>query len=222
MGIGIVLLMLAIVGVVAAGIAAAILAGVTALLTRRAGRERRRAILFAALLPFASLAWAGAVFVFQATINDAVFGRDPGLGDAFFCPLPNGYSLLMIDTTDSGFVYNPKTQPAGIVTSQDDAVADVTELQLAGRTMLGMTGDQQYFLLDTKLGRVRYFESAQDLDVAARSLGIGRNLASVSDVYFARRLTWFDFAALALLLLPPGVAGVWGLAWILRLRRQAR
>ena len=155
-------------------------------------------------------------------VNDEVFGRDPGLGDSWYCPLPNGYSILMIDTTDSAYIYNPRTQFPGSVVAQDDAVAGVTRLQLAGPSMLGMTEDGRYFLLDTRTGRVRYLARFGEFNAAARSFGIAPNLVPAADIYFDNRLSWFDFAALALLVVPPGVAGVWGLLWILRLRRQAR
>jgi len=222
MGIGVVLLMLAVVGAAAAAIGSAILAGTTARLTQRVGPGRSRAILFAALLPFASLVWVGAVFVFQWAVNDEVFGRDPGLGDGWYCPLPNGYSILMIDTMDTADIYNPRTQLPDSVVAQDDTVARVTRLQLAGPSMLGMTEDGRHFLLDTRTGRVRYFAGLGEFNAAARSLGIAPNLVPAADIYFDNRLSWFDFAALALLVVPPGVAGVWGLLWILRLRRQAR
>ena len=40
--------------------------------------------------------------------------------------MPNGYALTMIDTTDQGTVYNPKTQPVtGGLTSQDHVVFGV-------------------------------------------------------------------------------------------------
>jgi predicted PurR-regulated permease PerM len=102
MGIGIVLLFWAVIGTILAGVAAVVLGVATAWLTRRVQHWRRTAILAAAVLPFLCLAWAGAVFFFQAIVNETLFHRDPGLGDAWHTPLPNGYSLLMIDETDHG------------------------------------------------------------------------------------------------------------------------
>ena len=181
----------------------------------------RAAFLFAALLPFASLVWGGVVFIFQATINVMVLQRDPGIGDTFVIPLPNGFSLLIIDAFDDAFVYTPKTQPDGAIIPQDDAAGGVTRLQIAGSTLLGTTGDGQYFVVDTQKDHVRY-AGAPELDAVARKLGVALHMIPVEDLYFANRFTWFDFTALVLLFAAPAVAGVWGLAWILRLRRQAR
>jgi len=60
--------------------------------------------------PFLCLAWGCGVFIFQGVINEAVFHRDPGLGDLWQCPLPNGYALTMVDVPAHGRVYNPATQ----------------------------------------------------------------------------------------------------------------
>ncbi len=70
--------------------------------TEGAGERRRRFILATRLFPFACLGWAAGVFVLYAVVNDAVFHRDPGLGDGWWCPLPNGYTLEMTDVTFSG------------------------------------------------------------------------------------------------------------------------
>ena len=44
----------------------------------------------------------------------------------------------MIDLTDEGWVYDPKTQIVpDSVSDQDDAVPDVRTLQIAGRYILG-------------------------------------------------------------------------------------
>ncbi len=138
MGIGFVLAFWAVVGTIGCGVAAVFLAAVATQFTRHLGKVGNKAVLACALFPFACLGWAGAVFVFQALINEEGLRRDPGLGDAWRCPLPNGYALLMIDDTDQGCVYNPKTQMGnGGVGEQEDAVFGVHVLQVAGRYILG-------------------------------------------------------------------------------------
>src|SRR5579872_2218365 len=137
MGIGFVLLLWAVAGTILAGLGAVILGGATAFFTRRVNKGRRRAVSAAILFPFACLAWAGAVFVVQAIVNESVLHRDPGLGDTWHCPLPNGYMITMIDVTDQGWVYSPKTQgPDGALAEQEDAIAGVRMLQVAGRYIL--------------------------------------------------------------------------------------
>ena len=117
--------------------------------------------------PFACLGWVGGVFIFYAVVNEMAFHRDPGIGDGWTCPLPNGYAIEMIDVTDRGFVYNPRTQTiSGVVAASNDALADVCLLQLAGRYILGGAPCQSYedpgpeghgkvlsyFMLDTATG----------------------------------------------------------------------
>jgi len=139
MGIGFVLLIWSLVGAILAGIGALVFGGAATFFTRGAEQGRRRRVILAvALFPFACLIWAGAVFVFQAVINEAVLHRDAGIGDTWTCPLPDGYALLMVDVSDQGVVYNPKTQTASNgVTDQDDALDGVRALQLAGPYILG-------------------------------------------------------------------------------------
>src|SRR5690349_6374404 len=111
MGIAFVLLFWAIGGTIFSGLVAVILGGATASLTRGVTKGRRRAIILASLFPFACLLWAVFIFIFQTFVNEGVLHRDPGIGDAWHCSLPNGYEILMIDVTDYGSVYNPRTQP---------------------------------------------------------------------------------------------------------------
>src|SRR5213593_5214785 len=107
MGIGIVLLFWAIAGTISASVGALVFGGLTALLTSGAVEGRRKIIVGAFAFPFICLGWAGLVFVFQAAVNGFLLQRDPGLGDTWYCPLPNGYAITMIDVTDQGWVYNP-------------------------------------------------------------------------------------------------------------------
>jgi hypothetical protein len=65
-------------------------------LTRTATQDRHGVILAATLFPLLCLGWGGAVFIAQRIVNEVVFHRDPGIGDGWYCPLPNGYALMMI------------------------------------------------------------------------------------------------------------------------------
>jgi hypothetical protein len=233
MGIGMVLLLWAVVCVILAAVGALVLGGSTALFTRGVKRHRRTVILLAALLPFACMGWAGAVFVFQALVNEGLFHRDPGLGDTWHCPLPDGYALLMIDETDHGWIYNPRTQGwGGGVSEAEDSVPGVRKLQLAGQYILGGSDSRSwelretssdyidsYFLLDTRSGKRRNFATYEELHAAALQLGIQPNLEPIDAVYSRYRFTWFEAFAIALLCLPPLVPAWILLRWIVRLRR---
>jgi hypothetical protein len=232
MGLGIVLLLWLVVGAVLTAIGAAALAGTTALLTRGVANGRRKVIIAAALLPFVCLCWAGAIFVFQALVNEGLLHRDLGLGDTWHAPLPNGYQIMMIDVTDQGWVYNPKTQPGSGVGEREDAVADVRDVQVAGRYILGAADSKgfehlgkdinqvdTYFLLDTQLGNQTRFQSYDALRHKALELGIEPNLQPINTVYSKFRFSWFDVFAGILFCLPPIVGVLVLFRWIVRLRR---
>jgi hypothetical protein len=232
MGLGFVLLFWAIVGTVIAGIGAVTLGSATALLTRRVTNDRRKVITAASLFPFICLGWGGAVFVFQAVVNEALLHRDLGLGDTWHAPLPNGYQIMMIDVTDQGWVYNPITQPGAGVGEREDAVAGIRNLQVAGRYILGATDSKAfenlgkdtndvdaYFLLDTKLGKRTRFQNLDALRRNARELGIELNLQPISTVYSKFRFSWFDVLAGLLFCLPPVMGALLLIGRVVRLRR---
>jgi hypothetical protein len=232
MGLGIVLIFWAVIGLVVASVGALTLAGATALLTRRAHVGRRRTIWAAALFPFFCLGWGACVFVFQAVVNEGLLHRDLGIGDTWDAPLPNGYEIIMIDVTDQGWVYNPKTQPGSGIGEREDAVAGVREMQVAGRYILGGTdsksfehlGEQNgsvdsFFLLDTDTGRQARFPTYDALRNKAQELRIDLNLEPINSVYARFRWTWFDISA-ALLFFGPSFLGLIMLVWwVSRLRR---
>jgi len=126
------------------------------------------------LFPVVCLAWAGTVFVFQAVVNGVILDRDPGLGDSSKCPLPNGYMLLLIDVSDRGTVYNPKTQRiSDSISDQQDAISGVSALQVAGPYIFG-TYDPHYF--DNQAGNSRaditnkYFQLILAAELESRSV----------------------------------------------------
>jgi hypothetical protein len=232
MGIGIVLLFCAVVGTVFAAIGAVTLGWITALLTRRVTNGRRRVIVAASLFPFVCLGWGGAVFVFQAAVNEELLHRDLGMGDTWHAPLPNGYQIMMIDVTDQGWVYNPKTQPGGGVSEEEDAVAGVRSLQIAGRYILGSTDSKSfehlgkdsdqvdgYFILDTQVGKQTKFQNYTALRRSAVELGIEPDMQPINSVYSKFRFSWFDVFAGFLFCVPPLIGGLVLIGWIVRLRR---
>lgn len=183
MGWVFVLLVWGVIGGTFAAIGAVGLRYAAVFLTRGAGAERQRAIFAATLFPFACLGWVAIVVIFQAVVNAGLLHRDVGFGDTATCPLPNGYSLLMIDVPDHGIIFNPKTQPvSGILTAQAGAVDGVRFLQIAGRYILGASdsraysypetpGDRvdSYFLLDTRVGSQAKFTALGALRGSARN-----------------------------------------------------
>jgi energy-coupling factor transporter transmembrane protein EcfT len=232
MGLGIVLLFWVVVGTVVAAIGAATLGCAAALLTRGVTNGRRKVIIAASLFPFVCLSWGGAIFVLQAVVNEALLHRDLGLGDTWHAPLPNGYQIMMIDVTDQGWVYNPRTQPNSAVGEREDAIAGVRNVQIAGRYILGATDSKAfehlgkdtnqvdaYFLLDTQLGKRTQFQNYNELRQSALELGMEPNLQPINTVYSKFRFSWFDVVAGLLFCLPPVIGVLLLIRWIVRLRR---
>jgi len=233
MGIGVVLIFYFIFLTAVASLGAVGLGTLTYFLVRRSGRWRR-AVLAAVLFPFLCETFAGGWFLAYAFINYEVFKRDPMLGDTWQTPLPNGYALLMIDTTDQGTVYNPETQPGnGSVVSRDDAVFGVRQLQVSKELIFGARDSgyfnrigqesksvDAYFELDTTHRTHTEFSSLNQLQQEAASKGIRLQLREFQSVLREFRYTWFDYCAIILLLLPP-TAGFLTLAtriWRIRQR----
>ena len=234
MGIGLVLIFWIVIGSILASIGFVVFGGTTAFLTRGVREGRKKAILAASAFPFSCLIWAGVVFIFQAAVNVGLLHRDAGLGDGWDCPLPNGYAIEMIDVTDQGTVYNPKTQTvSGVVSGQNDVANCVRIMQVTPRYILGgldskaynylgSNSDQLdgYFILDTQAGTRTDIPTLDALRLSAASLGIQLNLEPIETVYDHYRFTWFDVVSAFLLIVPPLIVAGLMVRWIVRLRRS--
>jgi hypothetical protein len=220
-GIVFVLIFWAVVWLILAGLGAGGCGLLAAVLTRRVTKGRRQVILAAALFPFASLIWAGAVFVFQAVVNESVLNRDLGLGDTWHAPLPNGYQIMMIDVTDQGWIYNPKTQRLPGVIDQEDAIPDVRQLQITPHHIAGAAEKDHYFILNTRSGKRMDFKTFQNFRQAAHRFGFEPHLEPIYLVYSRFRFGWFDVFAGLLLILPIVAGALLLILRIWRLRSQA-
>jgi hypothetical protein len=235
MGIVFVLIFYAIALSIVAAFAAAVLGIVTSVLTKRAGLRRKFLISAAAIFPFVCVGYAGMWFFTYALINHAVFHRDPGLGDSWETPLPNGYALMMIDTTDQGTVYDPKTQGSeDSVMSRDDAVFGVRQLQVSKEHIFGARDSgyfgrigkeskfvDSYFELNTASKSHVEFSSLEELRKRAATEGVSLNLREFQAVFGDYRTTWFDYLAGAVLLLIPATGFLVLLRWIWKVRASA-
>lgn len=231
MGIGIVLLFWAIAGCFLAAVAAVGLSGLTGYLTR--GKEGSGKIVTATLTyPFISLAWVAATFFISAVVNVGFLDRDPGIGDSWDCPLPNGYHLLAIDDPDYGVVYNPKTQQTShVVADKEDAISGVRMVQVSGRFIFGGIDNDafassaagnphidSYFVLDTATNKKLEVKAYESLVTEAEKRGIKLELKRFSRVYWRYYFSWFDVMAGLLSLGPP----VWGFVVLMRRTLKVR
>lgn len=218
---------------IAASIGAVALGLLSAYLTRRAENKRKRAILASITFPFACVVYAGCWFVAYAVINSVAFHRDIGLGDSWETPLPNGYALNMIDTTDEGTVYDPRTQQfEGSIGSQSDTVFGVRKLQVAGSLIFGAndtgyfgrvgqdsTFVDNYFELNTNTAVRTNFKSLPELEKRAAGEGVSLRLRPFEAVFSNYRYTWFDYLSWALLLLVPAAGFAWLASWVWKIRK---
>ena len=233
MGLAVVLIVYAVALTVGASVGAALLGSVAYLLTKRSGPRRRRAVVASTLFPFACVLFAGGWFIAYSTLNYLVFHRDPALGDTWETPLPNGYALMMIDTTDQGMVYNPKTQSGdGVVGGRDDAVFGVRQLQVARDLIFGArdTGYfgrigqeskfvDSYFELNTSRNVQTQFKTLDELRERASSEGVDLHLREYASVFHDYRTTWFDYFAATILLVTPVLGFIWLFRWVWRVRQ---
>jgi hypothetical protein len=151
--------------------------------------------------------------------------RDAGIGRTWQTPLPNGYAVLLLDEKHDGTVFNPNTHFANTSNNEihpdgPDAVSGVRVIQIVGNKILGGAGPigqysspasinriDRYFLLDTDAHTRANFQNYDELASAAHAIGIEPHLEPLYRVYKRYRFTWFDYAALALFLVPAIGAG---------------
>lgn len=182
MGIAFVLFFWGVIGLVLAGVGALTARMLVAYLTRGTIDGRQPLLRQVTLFPFACLIWAAGVFVGQAAVNVVLLHRDIGIGDGFDCPLPNGYALTFIDTTEAGTVYNPKGRPIWSDVGED-TVNDVRQMQLAEGYIIGAVDSKRFehfgqdgrpvdswFILDTRTGQRTDFKDYDALYVAAQRI----------------------------------------------------
>jgi hypothetical protein len=170
----------------------------------------------AGLLPVFCLVWMGLLFVAQALVNEELLNRDAGIDDELHCPLPNGYSILMVDVADAGSVYNTKARGSStFLPESGDTIEGIRLLQVAGPYLWGATDSKlaerfeesgaidSYFVLDTRTGHKTALPNVQALHTLAKQVGIPVELEPISRIYTRYRYSWFDAIALFLFLSGP-------------------
>jgi hypothetical protein len=212
-------------------VAGFVLGWVAEFFIRHATEGRREAIRAVRWLPFKCLMSVAIVFISYQVVNVAVRHNTSLRGDVWTCRFPNGYGILMIDSTYEGFVYDTKIRGLRIegIEDQEGTVGGVRIVQIAGRYILGGSvsgyvgpdGDvDTYFLLDTQTSKHTNFLSYDTLRNSAAQLGIPLKLEPVYDVYKRYRFTWVDLAFALLASIPPLVFGWLLLRQIARLRKS--
>jgi hypothetical protein len=209
-------------GLALAAVAAGILALGALALTRGVTEGRRGLVRDAALLPFLSVLWIGAVALFHLSASLSDNGKD-----AFGMALPNGYAFSLGQGADKGDV----TGPDGKI-----LIVDLRRLQMAGDRVFGtrFLEDQMvrmrewypkglagtHFILDTRTGQEVWLEE-KAFEGEVRRLGAALALQPVTGLRQDDAPAPSDTLALAIALGVP-FAGLALLARrALRLRRTA-
>jgi hypothetical protein len=197
-------------GATAAIIAACLLAAIAWFVTRRVKAPRSRFLMAAAALPLLAFVWISGVWLVQAAIDTSLLGRDPILGDLWYTPLPNGLQLHMADVI----------HVASVRRDDEALVSDVHALQVKEPYVAGRRF-WDFFVLDTRTGRARYYADAAGFARAVKRLGITPSLQPVAEVYRARRYTVLDWLAFTLMLAGPAAGLALLIGWAGRLRAAA-
>jgi len=224
-----VLILYAIALSILAFMSAIVLGGGSYFLTRHRWPDSRRLVIASTLFPFLCVGYAGSWFATYAVVNWTVFHRDPGLGDGWWTPMPNGYSLSMTDTTDQGSIYGASGVEGRPV------VDTVQQLQVSGNLIFGARDEDyygetgrrgapaiSYFLLNTSDRSKTEFVSLEQLRLQAFSRGVTLKLRPFEAVFSDYRYTWFDFLAAAILFLVPAAGFLLLARWIWKTRRSSR
>ena len=233
MGIMVVLIFYAIALTITASVAAIVLGGATSALLKHTVDKRKRAVLASIAFPFLCVAFAGGWFVVYAITNYTVFQRDPGLGDSWETPLPNGYALIMIDTTDLGAVYKPVAGSRESFNESNHKVDGARQLQVSrslifgardtgyfGRSGQESTFVDSYFEMDTARDTYKEFKNIEELRQQAASEGVLLQLRPFNSVFGDYRTTWFDYLSGMVLLLVPSVSFFLLARWIWKIRQS--
>jgi hypothetical protein len=162
-------------------------------------------VLFAVLLPIFAIGWVGCSVVSFAVWSN-LSGMHLGFGnfaDFSEVPLPNGYSVWMIDTNERGSIHK------GV--SGAHIVAGVREIGQVDDVVFGRS-DDGFFTLDTRAGDLKQGMADVEYAAALKSRGIvAPTLNAVGHFYTGRRWNPLDSGLVAFQVLSPIllVAFVW-------------
>lgn len=181
MGFGCVAVLWAILGALIAG--AAGLAFAIFYYVRMPGTRRARLLGAVGwfVIPFACLAWSGAVFVVYIFVSDAR-GFDPGIGDTRSAPLPGGYRLVAVDTFDQWIIFTDADADSG---RGEDTV---TALAVDRRWIYAVEPGHKYAIYDTaRQTKTEFVEDAAFRAALARNGSRDLKFVDPRDYYTAAR-----------------------------------
>jgi len=174
--------------------------------------------VFAGLVPVWFVPYILAVFIAWTILEGLVLGVGPMLGDCWFVPIQDGYTLSIYNAMDWGSINGRGGME----------VNDVREAVRAGSWLAGTSkpvfnGQARYFMIDMGADSLAWYESKQDLEAAWAAAGLGPlpELQRSDYLYYDLRPYRYDVAALVAAVLLYGV-GVGAIGWRLFARGPRR
>jgi hypothetical protein len=167
------------------------------------GIEGREGFLFACLgTPFFGLLWILLTFIVYSYIVGAVFHRDNWMSTDPHAPLPDGY-ILGAAHYGGNYIIPPGKAMHGCLDDGFDCVRGVLYLQISDPYLLGQkfrsdAEGVEFFMIDTRTGRVSRFATMDGLRAAAASCGVTVTFGEIwiggwEEAYFRYRSVWFDW-----------------------------
>ena len=225
MGIGLVLIFWAFVGFLLAMVAGLISLGIFAILIPRKTPRRGYGLLFSALLPFVLLFYFGIAFVGYAMLSYSR-GYDPGIGDSWQVPLGGGYSLVMIDTPEQASISMPNAEDISIGKLTKVGVLVIGEQrkdEVSAVPARATAIPPGYFILDTSTKSYATFTNKDAFQQALSRHGLLEYTLLTPEEYYQRhRFGWFDGIAAGVILIPPALAMLLFLKYLLTLHRASK
>ena len=118
-------------------------------------KARIRKMLLTFLTPIVGIAcYVGSSVIAMILISE-LLNVDIGFGDSWKAPLPNGYQLISVDMPDNGSIYKDDDH-------RTEGIDGVQQIEVIGDSVIGLS-DNKYFLLDTKVDKVTYYQSILEL-----------------------------------------------------------
>lgn len=209
MGIGVVLLIWAVIfGGVA--VVSAVVLGLWSLRSHRAvvGRREVFKAVAAAALPLLMFGYAGATFAAYAIWCETIRGVDPGIGDGWQVPVGNDHYFCMIDVPEEGYLLKGSCSGAAIVDG-------ITRIGSSGDLVFGNSTSSGAFVFDTRTGALQTFAN---MDAAVARITPRPILEGAGEFYTRHRWGYADAVAAALVAVPAMVIAIFWYVWFIRAR----
>jgi hypothetical protein len=212
------------------------LSGAVAFLLPGTRNRKERAVRIARWVPAMGFAYL-LLGVVAFSVWSSARGRDWGWGDTWQTPVLGNYSLIMVDVTDQGTIFDRTDADVfshgtvGNALGRRDVIFGVRRMEVRAPYLIGTAApsalddaagapETLFFILNTRTGIRTDEGSLAALQAEAEKLGGRLKLQSVKDIYSQFRYGKADLIPLLALAIPPVVGSWFLIRWFLRLRAE--